>query len=241
MIEARGLYVRTGKKILLEDISFTLEEGRIYALLGRNGSGKTTLMKALCGSFRQSFSQILYDGRPLSSFSRKERESLHAILPQNPPSADMTVSSLLSLYEGGREILKGFRPFLDEERRLSSLSGGERQLVFLAFLLSRECRLYCLDEAQSNLDARSSQTAVSAMKSLKKDGKTVLASLHDIHSALEIADTLLLLDEGRLVFSGSREELLETDLIGKIFGLERRILTDETGRSVNIFLHRAQT
>ena len=112
MIETRGLYVRTGKKILLEDISFTLEEGRIYALLGRNGSGKTTLMKALCGSFRQSFSQILYDGRPLSSFSRKERESLHAILPQNPPSADMTVSSLLSLYEVGKEILKDFRPFL---------------------------------------------------------------------------------------------------------------------------------
>ena len=112
--------------------------------------------------------------------------------------------------------------------------------MFLAFLLSRKCWLYCLDEAQSNLDARSSQTAVSAMKSLKKEGKTVLASFHDIHSALEIADALLLLDEGRLVFSGSREELLETDLIGKIFGLERRTMSDETGQSVTIFLHRAQ-
>ena len=151
MLEVDRLCVDVGGRRLLDEVSFRLEEGRIYALIGANGSGKTSLIRALTSYYPRYGGSIRFDGKELRDCRRKERESLHALLPQVLPQLDSTLDTMLS---EGSPILGQLGLEKLALRRISSLSGGERELSFLAMMLSREARLYCLDEAEANLDAR---------------------------------------------------------------------------------------
>lgn len=233
MISVRNLSLEIGRRRLLDGISFDMDDGRIYALLGANGSGKTTLIRVLTSCYEGYDGCVVFDGRELRAHSRKERADLHSLLPQTLPHLDMDVEALLSLQPGGLEALDGLGLGHLRRARMSTLSGGERQMVFLALSISRRARLYAFDEPESSLDAMYRERTESTMKSLGDDGGIVLVSLHDINRALLIADGLIVLSSGRLAFSGSPEAFLEEECAEKLFGLRRRTIA-ETGRSVFI-------
>lgn len=233
MLEVDRLCVDVGGRRLLDDVSFRLEEGRIYALIGANGSGKTSLIRALTSYYPRYGGSIRFDGKELRECRRKERESLHALLPQVLPQLDSTLDTMLS--EGSR-ILGQLGLEKLALRRISSLSGGERELSFLAMMLSRDARLYCLDEAEANLDARCRRLVENAMRSLRAEGKMVIASFHDLDRALRLSDGLLVMDAGRLVFVGSPDAFASSGLAERLFGLSRRRFTSAEGELVELFV-----
>ena len=233
MLEVDRLCVDVGGRRLLDEVSFRLEEGRIYALIGANGSGKTSLIRALTSYYPRYGGSIRFDGKELRECRRKERESLHALLPQVLPQLDSTLDTMLS--EGSR-ILGQLGLEKLALRRISSLSGGERELSFLAMMLSRDARLYCLDEAEANLDARCRRLVENAMRSLRAEGKMVIASFHDLDRAMRMSDGLLVMDAGRLVFAGSPDAFASSGLAERLFGLSRRRFTSAEGELVELFV-----
>lgn len=233
MLEVDRLCVDVGGRRLLDEVSFRLEEGRIYALIGANGSGKTSLIRALTSYYPRYGGSIRFDGKELRECRRKERESLHALLPQVLPQLDSTLDTILPkdsriLGQLGLEKLA--------LRRISSLSGGERELSFLAMMLSRDARLYCLDEAEANLDARCRRLVENAMRSLRAEGKMVLASFHDLDRAMRLSDGLLVMDAGRLVFAGDGASFASSGLAERLFSLSRRRFTSAEGELVELFV-----
>lgn len=233
MLEVDRLCVDVGGRRLLDEVSFRLEEGRIYALIGANGSGKTSLIRALTSYYPRYGGSIRFDGKELRDCRRKERESLHALLPQVLPQLDSTLETMLS---EGSPILGQLGLEKLALRRISSLSGGERELSFLAMMLSRDARLYCLDEAEANLDARCRRLVENAMRSLKAEGKMVLASFHDLDRAMRLSDGLLVMDAGRLVFAGDGASFASSGLAERLFGLSRRRFTSAEGELVELFV-----
>ena len=233
MLEVDRLCVDVGGRRLLDEVSFRLEEGRIYALIGANGSGKTSLIRALTSYYPRYGGSIRFDGKELRDCRRKERESLHALLPQVLPQLDSTLDTMLS---EGSPILGQLGLEKLALRRISSLSGGERELSFLAMMLSREARLYCLDEAEANLDARCRRLVENAMRSLMAEGKMVLASFHDLDRAMRLSDGLLVMDAGRLVFAGDGASFASSGLAERLFGLSRRRFTSAEGELVELFV-----
>lgn len=236
MLEVDRLCVDVGGRRLLDEVSFRLEEGRIYALIGANGSGKTSLIRALTSYYPRYGGSIRFDGKELRDCRRKERESLHALLPQVLPQLDSTLDTMLS---EGSPILGQLGLEKLALRRISSLSGGERELSFLAMMLSRDARLYCLDEAEANLDARCRRLVENAMSSLRAEGKMVLASFHDLDRAMRLSDGLLVMDAGRLVFAGDGASFASSGLAERLFGLSRRRFTSAEGELVEFFVEMA--
>lgn len=233
MLEVDRLCVDVGGRRLLDEVSFRLEEGRIYALIGANGSGKTSLIRALTSYYPRYRGSIRFDGKELRDCRRKEKESLHALLPQVLPQLDSTLDTMLS---EGSPILGQLGLEKLALRRISSLSGGERELSFLAMMLSRDARLYCLDEAEANLDARCRRLVENAMRSLRAEGKMVLASFHDLDRAMRLSDGLLVMDAGRLVFAGDGASFASSGLAERLFGLSRRRFTSAEGELVEFFV-----
>ena len=236
MIEIDGLSVCIRRRMLLDDISLTLEEGKIYALLGENGSGKTTLIRTLSSYYPEYSGAICFNGRELRSFSRREREHLHAVLPQSLPPIDLGVDSLLSMYPDGVRKLEelGFMHLLD--KRMDMLSGGEREMVFLAFTLSHPALFYAFDEPEAGLDTHCKEKAEKAMKELASAGNIVLASFHDIGRAMQLSDGFIVLSQGHLAFAGGRDMLLDSTVIERIFGMERVVIRNGKGEESLSFM-----
>lgn len=235
MVEADSLVLEEGGSRLIDGLSFTLEEGRIYALCGVNGSGKTTLIRTLNSYFPHYGGSLRFNGKELSLCGRKEKEKLHAVLPQNIPVSSVSTSALFEHNAGAAALLDEFSLSHLMKRNLASLSGGERVMVFLSLMLSRDALLYSFDESEANLDAKYRKLIEERMRKLAEEKKTVLASFHDINKALEISDELIVLSKGRLVFKGTPAMFIADDIGERFFSLTLRKLTDEDGRQYSLF------
>lgn len=235
MVRVEHLTIKIRGQEILSDISLCLEDGKIYALLGENGSGKTTLLRALTSYYPDYSGSIDLDGRELRSLKRKEKEMAHAILPQSIPILDSSVSALLSMYPEALKHLEKYGLLSLLERRISTLSGGEREMVFLSFLLSRRVKLYALDEVEANLGMRYKKRCEEAMLSLKGDGRIVISSFHDLSRAFLIADEAIVLEKGRLVFAGSKEEFIFQDIAQRYFDSRVKVFKDTSGEERIVF------
>ncbi len=229
MVEVRNLSLYSRDRKLLDDISFTLDGGKIYALLGENGSGKTTLIRTLSSYYPDYSGSIMFDGMELREARRKARSSFHAVLPQNLPVLTMRVSEFLSMYSPGISYLSGFGLSSLAEERMNTLSGGERQMVFLSFTLSKDAMLYSFDEPEASLDATYREKTESVLRDLRNKGKSVLVSFHDISRAVGVADCILVLSHGKLVYSGTVSDFIEARIAESIFGLRRGTFIDDDG------------
>lgn len=248
MVEVDGLKLEVGRKIILEDVSFTLNEGEIAVLLGSNGSGKTSLIRCLSSYYHGYSGCIKYRGKDLKEYPMEKRSSLHSLLPQTVPSVDMTLMQLLfyaaessglkkkEAKERMEEVLmlSGMEKF--SNTLVSRMSGGERQLAFLSFMAVRNSDAYYLDEPEASLDAKFKKRAKSIIEKIRHEGRIVLLSLHDMNRALMLADRILVLHEGRLVFNGGPLAFIDGNLGKKYFSLELRKLHDEKGNMIQLYL-----
>lgn len=235
MIRFENLSVTKSKKPILHDLSFSVKQGEITALLGKNGSGKSTLLSCVNGLCPYG-GNIFLNGTDLASLSARERATRVAIFPQLLPNTPLTVKELTAL---GRTPYTGFTGRLsdaDEEaiakalatagaealshRPCNTLSGGERQRAFLAMLLAQDTPLLLLDEPATFLDADAARSLCELLRTLTRDhGKTVLAVIHDLSAAVRLADRIVILENGTPAFVGTTEECLAARAIENAFSV----------------------
>lgn len=241
MLEWRNVGVRLSGREILRGISFSLRAGRITVLLGRNGSGKSTLLSCVCRVLPYS-GEILCGGVDIAKMSARERAQRIAVLPQILPDSRLTVRGLVSLgrtpYIPGVGIMSeddraAVRDAMERadvselaDRVVCTLSGGERQRAFVAMMLAQRADCLLFDEPTTYMDIAARRELYDICLSLRDSGKTILLTMHEINEALRLADDIILLDGSGVAFSGSRDELLQTDLIEQTYRVTRHMTDD---------------
>jgi iron complex transport system ATP-binding protein len=235
-----------GGRPVVEGVDLDVAHGEWLALIGPNGAGKTTLLRAIAGLVPFSGAIALH-GRGTSTLRRLDVSRLVAVLPQEPSTPPwMTVAEYVLLgrtphlgrlaKEGrrDREIAGDALARLDlleyRERRLGTLSGGEKQRVVFARALAQEAPIVLLDEPTAALDIGHQQQALELLDTLRAEsGLTLVAAMHDLTLAAQYADRMVLLDAGRVVADGSPQDVLTESLIRRHYDAAIKIV-DAEGR-----------
>jgi iron complex transport system ATP-binding protein len=220
----------------LTDVSFAIEPGEIFGVIGPNSAGKTTLLRLLTRVVTADRGEVRLGGRPIAPMAHAELARQVAVVPQDSPRPfPFTVEQLVLM---GRYPHGPGRFFENDQDRalaraamaatgvldlaslpLEQLSGGERQRAMLARALAQQPRLLVLDEPTSHLDLRYQlQTAALLRRVNAEQGTTVLLVSHDLDLAAEVCDRLLLLDGGRVARVGTPATVLERNLLEAVFG-----------------------
>lgn len=221
-MQIKNLSAFYGKKQVLKDVSLALKPQCFTALIGKNGSGKSTLLECINGQVRYSGTILLKD-RPIDDYTPKERAQKIAYLPQFLPAVPLTAEELIAL---GRNPYLGLSGKLQAEDRqkieeairlteiqdlrrrlLATLSGGERQKIYLAMLLAQDAEILLLDEPTAHMDMGYTAEFLSLLRRLTEQGKTILAVLHNLNDAFTYAHEVLLLNQGQLEDPSRTEEL----------------------------------
>lgn len=238
MIELRHLAVGYPDRPVLHDVSLTLPDGALTAVLGVNGSGKSTLLKALCGILPIQGGQALLDGVPLDGFPPNMLARKVAYLAQSRQIPDITVR---------RMVLHGRFPYLSYPRRyrqedlaaaeqamaqmglteladepLQKLSGGQRQKVYIAMALAQNAPTILLDEPTTYLDIGQQLRMVAELRKLRERGKAIALVLHDLPLALRTANQVVVLGEGRVLAAGTPQAVFESRCLDELFGVRLR-------------------
>jgi iron complex transport system ATP-binding protein len=234
-IRLRGVTVELGGRPVVDRVDADVADGEWVALIGPNGAGKTTLLRALARLVPFA-GEIELDGRPLAELGRGELARLVAVVPQEPSTPPwMTVAEYVLLgrtphlgplaKEGARDRDAAARALvrLDllafVERRLGTLSGGEKQRVVVARALAQEAAIVLLDEPTAALDIGHQQQALDLLDGLRAEsGLTLVAAMHDLTLAAQYADRMVLLDAGRVVADGAPAEVLTAPVIARHYG-----------------------
>ena len=202
-----------GSFTALDRINFTLESGKIVGLLGPNGSGKTTLIKLLNGLLTPTMGQIRIAGQPVGVESKK----LVAYLPDNSYlNSWMTVKQIVSYFT---DFYEDFRPEvayemlarldIAPERKLKTLSKGNKEKVCLILVMSRNARLYVLDEPIAGVDPAARDYVISTIINNYNPEATVVISTHLIADIEQILDEVVFLKEGKIVLQKTVDEIRE--------------------------------
>lgn len=223
-----------GARALLDGVELTVGDGELVGLIGPNGSGKTSLLRCAYRYQRPSHGRVELDGEPLWSRSpRWSAQRVAVLLQEFPQDFGLSVSEVAAM---GRTPHKGlFDGDDDEDRRLvdealarvgltglcqqafASLSGGEKQRVLLARALVQQPTLLVLDEPTNHLDPR---YQLELLRQIKGLGLATLASFHDLNLAAAFCQRLYVLDQGRVVSSGTPADVLTVELLQQVFGVQ---------------------
>ncbi len=232
MIEIKNLNFSYNDKKILKNINFSLEKPEFLCLLGPNGSGKTTLLKNICGLIKVQHGKISFDNKDLLKLNRKELSKNVAIVNQNQENPyEYLVKELVEMgtyvlnlkYSEKKNFLEEIyklteiEEFLD--RSINTLSGGEKQRVYLARALGQNTPLLLLDEPISNLDLKHQVIIMELCKTLVAKGITVICVLHDINFALNYSDKVILMKKGEIKAFGDKTIITE-ELIYEVFEQE---------------------
>lgn len=242
MIEVCNLSAGYGKAEILHNISLSADCGKITTVIGNNGCGKSTLLKTIVGLLPVQSGKIMIDGADAAGLSSGERAKHLAYLPQTKGVPDICA---------GRMVLHGRFPYLSYPRRysrsdfdiassameqmgisafadrqMSELSGGTRQKVYIAMALAQQAPVVMLDEPTAYLDIGQRKKLAETVRGLADSGKTVLLVLHDILLALKISDKIAVIDNGALAMCAPPEEVLESGIINRIFGINVKSVSD---------------
>lgn len=244
MLEARKLTIRYGPRMAVADLSLRLDPGVVLAIIGPNGAGKSSLLRALNGGIQPAAGEVLLDGQPLNTFSRRNLSRRLAVVAQE---TDLRFPvTVLEFVLGGRyawatNTAWGWETARDLEvvervlreceletlshRLLNELSGGERQRAVLARALATEAGVLLLDEPTANLDLAHQAAILSLVRDrCDRSGVAAVVVTHDVNLAAEFADRIVLLKEGELLALGTPQAVLTANLLRELFAV--RVLVD---------------
>tara|TARA_R110001583_G_scaffold19938_1_gene77362 strand:+ start:833 stop:1597 length:765 start_codon:yes stop_codon:yes gene_type:complete len=243
MISTENLTIAYGDNIIIEDLSLTVQQGKITALIGPNGCGKSTLLKGLARINKASAGQVLLNNQLLSSFADKQLAQKMSLLPQVLITPEgITVQRLV---EYGRSpyishwgklgnVDKNIVADAMQETQVSefatqsveSLSGGQRQRAWIAMILAQDTDIVMLDEPTTYLDLSHQIELMKLMQAMKDKGKTVIVVLHDLNQACRYCDHLVVMKQGKVVTEGAPESVFTEQLLRDVFSLEAKVVAD---------------
>ncbi len=212
MLSVRSVTKRYGKTTALDGATFDLEAGSVTALIGANGAGKSTLIKSIVGLVRFA-GEVLVDGIDVQRDGRSARHRI-GYLAQHPAfHPDLTVRETVLFYaqirgeapERARAILHSLGLGDHEEKLVGALSGGMLQRLGLAVAQLGDPPLLVLDEPATSLDVTARLELRQFIREQRARGKAVLLSTHWLEDVPSIADAVIVLEQGRMVFHGSSE------------------------------------
>jgi len=221
-IELRDVAVRYGRKIAVDGVSFAVEPGTVYALLGRNGSGKTSLIKVLLGQRRADGGEVRIAGldpwRHRAELMRRVGATPET--PDAPPAMtvdaiERSVAPLYPRWDRAALAARLERFGVDRRTRFGDLSRGQKSLVMLALALGHSPELLVLDDPTLGLDAVARRFFYEELVvDLADRGTTVLLATHDLDGVERVATHVGILVGGRLALSGSIERVKENGRTG---------------------------
>jgi iron complex transport system ATP-binding protein len=245
-IDVRDVRMSFDEAEVLKGASLVVDSGAWVALIGPNGAGKSTLLRSIAGLLPYS-GEIALDGELGTSMPRRVVARLVSFVPQTsviPRSMSVAdyalmgrtpyISYLGTESQADMEVVHGVLARLElahlAGRLLGSLSGGELQRAVLARALSQEAPILLLDEPTSALDVGHIQQVLELVDTLRRERElTVVSAMHDLTLAGQFADSLVLLNEGRIMASGSAREVLTEDIITRHYGASVRVVDDPDG------------
>jgi branched-chain amino acid transport system ATP-binding protein len=229
LLEVRDLEVRHGLLQAVRGVSLRLESGETVALVGANGAGKSTLLRAIAGGYRAAAGTIVFDGHEISHVSAHKRVDLGiALVPEGRHLfQSLTVEENLQVAARTGEwtverVIEAF-PLLAERRRhqARTLSGGERQATAIGRALMSNPRLLLLDEVSLGLAPVAVEGLYKSLRDVIEGGATVLLVEQDLTRAMQTAERVLCMLEGRIVLAGAAAELTREQVTEAYFGLGR--------------------
>ena len=219
------------KRLVIQDVSMQLHRGEVVALLGPNGSGKTTCFHAIAGLITPESGRVSVDGRDVTRLPMYRRARLGiSYLPQEISifrgmTVENNILAVLELSEPGRkrryerleELLNEFSIDLLRRTPALALSGGERRRVEIARCLATNPKYLLLDEPFAGVDPIAVGEIRTLVSALKKRGLGVLITDHNVRETLEIVDRAYILHDGKVLMSGTTEEIIEDENVKRVY------------------------
>lgn len=255
-LSVKNLHYRVANRLIIRDVSLSLERGELLTLIGPNGAGKSTLLRLLTGYLAPAGGERWLAEKPLESWEANALSRLRAVmLQQTQMGFDWPVEAVIGM---GRmpwtpqpenaviqQVMQLTECLPLAGRRYASLSGGEQQRVQLARALAQ---LWCegsprgwlfLDEPTSALDLFHQQHLLRLLKRLTRQGELhVCVVLHDLNLAALWADRIVLLYEGMIVSQGTPDEVLQAETLARWYGAEVQVRTHPECDAPQVFLAR---
>lgn len=231
------------KENVIRNVSVEIEAGKITALIGANGCGKSTLFQLFTGRLQPSDGAVYLYGKNIKEIRQKEFAKKVAVVHQyNVAPDDMTVRKLVEMgrtpyqtlfsYGQKEEDRKAVERALEltdtkqfEGRLLSQMSGGQKQRVWMAMALAQEPEILLLDEITTYLDVHYQIELLSLVQKLNREQDlTVVMVLHDINQAMEYADNIVVMKQGKILVSGDSEKVITEDILQEAFAVQTEII-----------------
>jgi iron complex transport system ATP-binding protein len=242
-LRGEGLVVGYGGDPVLDGVDLAVLEGELTVVVGPNACGKSTLLRALARMLPVRDGQVLLDDRPIAGYAPKEVARRLAVLPQGPTAPDgMVVTDLVARGRYPHQSLLRQWSAEDQaavdtalaaagvtdlaDRPVDQLSGGQRQRVWIAMALAQDTPLLLLDEPTTYLDLGHQVEVLDLARRLHREGRTVVAVLHELHLAFRYATHLVVMHRGAVVAQGDPREIVTADLIEQVFGLPCVVVPD---------------
>jgi len=223
ILEIKNISKSFDNKKIIDDISFTVESGKIVGLLGKNGCGKTTILKMINDLLTIDSGEILICGEKISDKTKE----IVAFLPERTYlEPDYTIREVFTYFEEfynnfdrekAEKLLTDFE--LDANEKLSKMSKGMKEKVQIILVMSRHAKLYILDEPLGGIDPANRDYILKTIITNFDEGASIIITTHLVSDIEKILDDVIFIDKGKIVLSGNADELRnrEKTSINEIF------------------------
>jgi iron complex transport system ATP-binding protein len=249
MIEGKHISFSYPEKDVLKDVSFQVEKGTFYAILGPNGSGKTTLIRCISAYLTPDHGEIRIDGKPLIQYSPKDIACMMALVPQHSYlEYDFTVGDIVMMgrnphlrrgeresgldYDIANTAMEQAGVLHLKRRSARNLSGGEWQRIIIARALAQQSPIMLMDEPVSSLDIGHQIEILRMAKELTKRGKSIVCVLHDLSLAMHYADCVLVMRDGEVYAQGKTMDVLNSGTIRDVYHVQADIMQHKGGHII---------
>ena len=235
MISMKNLTKKYGNKRVVDEVSLTLPKGKIIAFIGSNGAGKSTLISLISRTLAKDAGLVFVDDNELKEWKSKELAKRLSILKQtNHLNIRLTIRELVSFgrfpHSNGRITSEDEKHInnaiaylgLEElqDRFLDELSGGQRQMAYIAMVIAQDSEYIFLDEPLNNLDMKHSVQIMKVIRRLVDElNKTVMVVIHDINFVSCYADYVIAMKNGKIVQCGDTSEIIESAVLKEVYDL----------------------
>lgn len=244
ILRAEQIESRYEQHTVFTDLNLSIQTGTVTTIIGPNGCGKSTLLKTMGRILKQSKGTIYLQDQALHAMSTREIAKQLAMLPQHPVApTELTVEELISygrfphrknlnkitgtdrdMIRWAMDITKTTR---FKERSIGTLSGGQKQKVWLAMALAQETEILLLDEPTTYLDMAHQLEVLQIVEKLNKEHHcTIIMVLHDINHAARFSDDIIAMKDGEIMTTGSPKDIIEANVLRHVFEIEARVMID---------------